>query len=98
MPGAGTFAPRSAPSRKKERVAKTAQHLEQAIDENLSFKPALKTPWPARRRCPGALFLASNRARQITGITLPVEAGVTAGDPVNHLRDILEARSRVLDR
>ncbi len=43
-----------------------------------------------------ALFLASDRARQITGITLPVEGGVTAGDPVNHLSDILEARARAV--
>ena len=43
-----------------------------------------------------ALFLASDRARQITGIIMPVEAGVTAGDPVNHLADIMDARGRVL--
>lgn len=43
-----------------------------------------------------ALFLASDRARQITGIVMPVEAGVTAGDPVNHLADIFAARARVL--
>ncbi len=43
-----------------------------------------------------ALFLASDRARQITGIVMPVEAGVTVGDPVNHLRDIFDARARVL--
>ena len=43
-----------------------------------------------------ALFLASDRARQITGIIMPVEAGVTAGDPVNHLADIMDARRRVL--
>lgn len=43
-----------------------------------------------------ALFLASDRARQITGILMPVEAGVTAGDPVNHLADIMAARQRVL--
>lgn len=27
---------------------------------------------------------------------MPVEAGVTAGDPVNHLADIMDARRRVL--
>ena len=43
-----------------------------------------------------ALFLASDRARQITGVVLPVEAGVTAGDPVNHLRDILDARAAAM--
>lgn len=43
-----------------------------------------------------ALFLASDRAKQITGVALPVEGGVTIGDPVNHLADIFEARSRIL--
>ena len=39
-----------------------------------------------------ALFLASDRARHMTGAVIPVEAGVTAGDPVNHLREILDVR------
>jgi len=43
-----------------------------------------------------ALFLASDRSKFVTGIVMPVEAGVTAGDPVNHLAEILEARSRIL--
>lgn len=43
-----------------------------------------------------ALFLASDKARQLTGVVLPVEAGVTAGDPVNHLAEILEVRSAAL--
>jgi NAD(P)-dependent dehydrogenase (short-subunit alcohol dehydrogenase family) len=43
-----------------------------------------------------ALFLASDRARQITGIVMPVEGGVTAGDPINHLKDIMDARTRIL--
>jgi NAD(P)-dependent dehydrogenase (short-subunit alcohol dehydrogenase family) len=43
-----------------------------------------------------ALYLASNRSQFVTGIVMPVEGGVTAGDPVNHLSDILEARSRIL--
>lgn len=43
-----------------------------------------------------ALFLAGDRSKFVTGIVMPVEAGVTAGDPVNHLAEILEARSRIL--
>ncbi len=43
-----------------------------------------------------ALFLASDRAQQITGIVMPVEGGVTAGDPVNHLQDIFDARAAAL--
>jgi len=43
-----------------------------------------------------ALYLASERAAQITGVVLPVDGGATAGDSVNHLRNILEARARTL--
>ena len=43
-----------------------------------------------------AVFLASEKARQLTGLVMPVEAGVTAGDPVNHLQEILEARAAAL--
>ena len=43
-----------------------------------------------------ALFLSSDRALQITGVTLPFEGGVTAGDPVNHLQDIMDARVKAL--
>ena len=42
------------------------------------------------------LFMASDRAAQITGVALPVDGGITAGDPVNHLQDIMAARARAL--
>jgi NAD(P)-dependent dehydrogenase (short-subunit alcohol dehydrogenase family) len=43
-----------------------------------------------------ALYLAGDRAAQVTGVVLPVDGGVTAGDAVNHLKAILEARARAL--
>ncbi len=43
-----------------------------------------------------ALFLCSDRAAQITGITMPIDGGITAGDPVNHLRQIWDARAQAL--
>jgi NAD(P)-dependent dehydrogenase (short-subunit alcohol dehydrogenase family) len=43
-----------------------------------------------------ALYLASERAAQVTGVVLPVDGGVTAGDPVNHLAQLLEARARAM--
>jgi NAD(P)-dependent dehydrogenase (short-subunit alcohol dehydrogenase family) len=43
-----------------------------------------------------ALYLASDRAAQITGVVLPVDGGVTAGDPINHLREITEARAKAI--
>jgi len=41
-----------------------------------------------------ALYLASERSAQITGVVLPVDGGATAGDSVNHLENILQARAR----
>jgi NAD(P)-dependent dehydrogenase (short-subunit alcohol dehydrogenase family) len=42
------------------------------------------------------LFMASDRAAQITGVVLPIDGGITAGDPVNHLLDIMAARAGAL--
>ena len=41
-----------------------------------------------------ALYLASDRSAQITGVVLPVDGGASAGDSVNHLQNILDARTR----
>jgi NAD(P)-dependent dehydrogenase (short-subunit alcohol dehydrogenase family) len=41
-----------------------------------------------------AVFLASERAAQITGIELPVDGGTSAGMPVNVPREIMAARGR----
>lgn len=43
-----------------------------------------------------ALFMCGDRAAQITGTVLPVDGGITAGDPVNHLIDIMNARAAAL--
>jgi NAD(P)-dependent dehydrogenase (short-subunit alcohol dehydrogenase family) len=43
-----------------------------------------------------ALYLASDRAAQVTGLVMPVDGGITAGDPVNHLEALIQARARAL--
>lgn len=41
------------------------------------------------------VFLASDRAAQITGILMPVDGGITAGDPENRAQQIIDAKARV---
>ena len=43
------------------------------------------------------LYLASDRSSQVTGIVMPIDGGVSAGDSVNHLKNIMDTRQRVLD-
>jgi len=43
-----------------------------------------------------ALFLCSENAAQITGVALPIDGGITAGDPVNHLQELFDARASAL--
>jgi NAD(P)-dependent dehydrogenase (short-subunit alcohol dehydrogenase family) len=40
-----------------------------------------------------ALYLAGARSEQVTGVIIPVDGGVTAGDPINHLKAIMDARA-----
>jgi NAD(P)-dependent dehydrogenase (short-subunit alcohol dehydrogenase family) len=61
----------------------------------LSNQP-LKLRGQPRDVAEAALFLASGRSHFVTGMVVPVEGGVTAGDPVNHLADIIGARKRIL--
>ncbi len=39
-----------------------------------------------------ALYLAGDRSAQVTGVTIAVDGGVTAGDPINHLQAIVSAQ------
>ncbi len=73
-----------------------AAELEREIDRIYLSNQLIKRRGDPEDCAQAALFLASDRARQITGIVLPVEAGVTAGDPINHLAEIMAARRRVL--
>lgn len=65
-------------------------------------EPVMDSARPLKRRglpadvAQAALFLASDRSAYITGMVVPVDGGVLAGDPVNHLRNILDARARAV--
>ncbi|MDR7156906.1 NAD(P)-dependent dehydrogenase (short-subunit alcohol dehydrogenase family) [Sphingobium xenophagum] len=76
--------------------AEVAAKVDAAIDAVYLSNQPLKRRGQPNDVAQAALFLASDRALQITGITLPVEGGVVAGDPVNHLEEILAARAIAL--
>lgn len=77
-------------------AADVAAKVDAAIDAVYLSNQPLKRRGQPDDVAQAALFLASDRALQITGITLPVEGGVVAGDPVNHLEEILAARAIAL--
>lgn len=85
-----SFAPADA---SPEVAARVQQAVGAAFDVN---QPLKRTGYPVDV-ANVVLFLASDRAAQVTGVVLPVDGGITAGDPVNHLSDIQAARARALD-
>ena len=76
--------------------AGTAARIAAGVDAAYLRNQALKQRGEPGDVAEAALYLASDRARYVTGIVLPVEAGVTAGDPVNHLQEILDVRAAAL--
>lgn len=70
--------------------------LQQALDPVWLSNQPLKRRGRPEDAAQAALFLASDRSAQITGVVLPVDGGIVAGDPVNHLREIMTTRARVL--
>ena len=59
----------------------------------MAYQPLKKANLP-EDVAEAALFLASDRSRQLTGVLLPVDGGITAGDAVNRFEEVLDARQR----
>jgi NAD(P)-dependent dehydrogenase (short-subunit alcohol dehydrogenase family) len=73
-----------------------AARLELAVRElMMSYQPLKRQGTPADV-AQAALYLASDRSSQVTGILLPVDGGVIAGDPVNHVEQLAQVRASVL--
>jgi len=77
-----------------EEIERVKQALAPVWDSNQPLKRHGKPVDVAQ----AALFLCSDHAAQITGTILPVDGGITAGDPVNHLKEIFETRTKALGR
>lgn len=74
-------------------------HIPTAINETFDQTAIVRAMQPLQRMgspldvAEAALFLASDRAAQITGIVLPVDGGTTAGPPPRSMKDLLAAPS-----
>lgn len=72
-------------------------HIPTAINASLDQASLVRTLQPLQRVgsprdvADAVLYLASERAAQITGIVLPIDGGTTAGPPPRPLRDLLTA-------
>ena len=80
------------PGMSEEQMSRVREALAPVWDSNQPLK---------RHGSPGdvarvALFYCSENAAQITGTALPIDGGITAGDPVNHLQELFDARKSAL--
>jgi NAD(P)-dependent dehydrogenase (short-subunit alcohol dehydrogenase family) len=72
-----------------------AQRIKQAVAEvRMGWQP-LKRQGSPRDIAEAALFLASDRSRQISGQVLSVDGAATAGMAKSLIGEILEARARI---
>ena len=71
-----------------------AQHIPTAINAALDQSLIVRAMQPLQRVgsprdvAEAALYLASDRAAQVTGIVLPVDGGTTAGPPPRSIKDL----------
>lgn len=82
----------SIPGMTDDQVERVKAAVSPAMDSNQPLKRHGKPSDVAE----AALYLASDRAAQVTGVVLPVDGGITAGDPVNHLQEIMDARAKAM--
>ena len=76
-----------------EQIDRVKSAVSPAMDINQPLKRHGKPEDVAQ----SVLFLCSDRAAQITGVLLPIDGGISAGDSVNHLQAIIDARASALN-
>jgi NAD(P)-dependent dehydrogenase (short-subunit alcohol dehydrogenase family) len=74
----------------------TAERVRNAVKQVRMDRQPLKSQGEGVDIANAALFLGSDRSRQVTGLVLPVDAGATAGDHVDLGTKIREARETAL--
>lgn len=73
-----------------------AERVKQAVGAAFDVNQPLKRTGRPEDVAQVALFMVGERSAQMTGVILPVDGGITAGDPVNHLNEIMAARAAAL--
>ncbi|TAK98466.1 MAG: SDR family oxidoreductase [Rhodospirillaceae bacterium] len=73
------------------------ERLDTAYRETMMAGQPLKRQGLPRDAAQAALFYAGDRSLQVTGTVLPIDGGITAGDPVNHVVRIMEARAKAME-
>ncbi len=73
-----------------------AEKIRSAIKDVRMDRQPLKSQGEGKDIAHAAVFLGSDRSRQITGLIMPVDAGASAGDSVSLMDRIGEARARVM--
>src|SRR5262249_53917285 len=73
----------------EEQIARVRQQTDAIMQ---AYQPFKRQGQP-RDVAEAALFLASDRAAQITGVVLPVDGGTTAGPPPRPVKDLLAKRT-----
>lgn len=77
-------------------TAAQVERVKQAVSPAMDVNQPLKRHGKPEDVAQAVLFLCSERAAQITGVVLPVDGGISAGDSVNHLQAIIDARASAL--
>ncbi|MGB8366657.1 MAG: SDR family NAD(P)-dependent oxidoreductase [Rhizomicrobium sp.] len=67
-----------------------------AVSEVMMEMQPLKRQGTPEDVAQAALYLGSDRSAQVTGMVVPVDGGISVGDPVNHLAAITVARAKAM--
>jgi NAD(P)-dependent dehydrogenase (short-subunit alcohol dehydrogenase family) len=76
--------------------AATAARIRSAVNDVRMRRQPLKRQGSVEDVAQAALFLASDRSRQITGLIMPVDGGTSVGDAVPLMPEILAARAAAI--
>ena len=81
----------------QDLAPEVAERVKVAIREVRMSGQPLKRQGTSKDVANAALYLASDRSIHVTGLVLPVDGGITAGDPLNTNKAIMEARAKALN-